>query len=174
MEKIKGWEEVKASGEFERLPNGAYQCTIISVEDVASSQYLKIEFDICDGQYLQFASEAYKSLGFWILTAIRSYKPGYEAMFKGFTNAVEKSNEGYEWDWNESSLEGRDFGAVIVTEHYLKNTGDEGLRYKVKNVFGLNDFEKYAAKTYEDAYTDDLKKSTASEAKAEATNPFKK
>lgn len=173
MEKINGWDEVKASDEFERLPNGAYQCTIINVEDVAGSQYLKINFDICDGEYLQFASTTYEAFGFWVLTAIRSYKPEYASMFKAFTNAVEKSNDDYTWDWNEDGLEGRDFGAVIVTEHYLKDNGDEGLRYKVKNVFGLNDFEKFAAKTYEDAYSKDLK-STTSEPKKEVADPFKK
>ena len=174
MQKINGWDEVKASGEFERLPNGAYQCTIITAEDIADKQYLKINFDICDGVYLQFASQAYSNLGFWILSTVRSYKGGCEGMFKQFTNAVEASNDGYKWDWNENSLEGCDFGAVIVTEQYLKDNGDEGLRYKVKNVFGLNDFDKYAAKTYEDAYSDDLKKPKTEATATKAENPFKK
>lgn len=173
MEKIKGWEEVKASGDFERLPNGAYLCTIINAEDVAEKQYLKIEYDICDGKFVGFASEAYKNLQFWILSTIRSYKDSALGMFKSFTNAIEKSNEDFKWDWDETKLEGQDIGFVIVTEHYLKDSGDEGLRYKVKSTFAAPDYEKYASKTYEDMYTDDLTKPTQA-AKSEASNPFAK
>lgn len=175
MQKIDNWDNVKASGDFERLPNGAYLCTIINVEDKADRQYLNIEYDICDGQYIQFATDAYKNLGFWILSTCRSYKSGCEEMFKAFTNAVEGSNDGYEWNWDESTLAGKDVGMVIVTEHYLKNTGDLGLRYKVKSVFPTSKYGKYADKVYEDAWTEEAKKFGKPTPEMEAvSNPFAK
>lgn len=173
MQKIENWNEVKASGDFERLPNGAYLCTIINAEDEPDKQYLNIEFDICDGEHIQFATEAYKNLGFWILKTVRSYKESCVNMFKTFTNAVEKSNDGYEWNWDESTLNGRDIGMVVVTEHYLKNTGELGLRYKVKSVFPTSEYAKYANKTYEDIWTDDAKKfGEPTKEMAAVSNPF--
>lgn len=176
MEAIKGWEEVKASGDYERLPNGAYICTIINAEDNKDGQYLNIEFDITAGdkEYLQFASNAYKNLSFWILSMVRSYKESAHGMLKRFVNDVEKSNDGYTWNWDESTLEGKDIGCVICTEHYWKNNGDEGLRYKVKNTFPIDEIDKYKDKKYEDMYAKDFdaKKNNDSFEQAETENPF--
>lgn len=176
MQEYKGWENVEAGSEFERLPNGAYICTILNAEDVADKQYLKIEFDItggCDKKYLEFSKKAYENVDFWMLSMIRSYKDTAISMFKGFTQAVEKSNDGYKWNWDESTLEGQDIGCVIVTEHYLKNTGDEGQRYKVKSVFDINELEKYQNKTYEDVYAKDLQEAKKEAEKKPAEDPFK-
>lgn len=177
MEAIKGWEEVKASGDFERLPNGAYLCTIISAEDNSQKQYLRIEFDItggCDKEYLEFAKKAYDNgLDFWMLQMYRSYTENAQGMFKGFIETIEKSNDGFKWDWDETKLDGQDFGAVICTEHYLKDNGDEGLRYKVKTLFSIDNFEKYQGKTYEDLYAKNLQEANKKAEKEAAEDPFK-
>lgn len=51
MKALNGYNEVKAStGEYARLPAGGYVCKITKVEDVAAKEYLRVSFDIYEGE----------------------------------------------------------------------------------------------------------------------------
>ena len=54
-------------------------------------------------------------------------------MFKSFIDSVEGSNEGYKWNWEERSLEGKRIGIVLGEEEYIKNDGSVGTRLKVRS-----------------------------------------
>lgn len=131
MKKIENYETVQASsGEFARPTAGGYICKIMDVEDVPMNEqgkgdYLRIEYDIAGGDFKGYYKEQFDRWGGnWIASFIRSYKEKAVGMFKHFTNCVEKSNAGYEWDWNEKGLIGKFIGLVLGEEEY-KNSNNE-------------------------------------------------
>ena len=57
MEKPAGYDEAQSFGEFETLPAGGYKCLIKKVvceKTQAGKEYLKIGFDIAEGEYKDF------------------------------------------------------------------------------------------------------------------------
>lgn len=44
--------------------------------------------------------------------------------FKGFITAVEESNPGYKWNWDEKTLKGKKIGIVFRMEEYSYNGYD--------------------------------------------------
>ena len=132
MKRIENYETVQASsGEFARPTAGGYICKIIDVEDVPLDQntnkgdYLRIEYDIADGEFKGYYKVQFdKWGGNWNASFIRSYKEKALGMLKHFTNCIEESNKGYEWDWNEKGLIGKVVGLVLGEEEY-KNSNNE-------------------------------------------------
>lgn len=129
-----------ASGEGTRLPAGGYVAVITAVEDIPlnpatnKGDYLKVEFDICEGEYIDYFQEMNKRLGWDNGNFIRSYKEGAMGMFKGFIEAVNKSNN-TAFDpangFNEHELIGKVVGIVMGEEEYRKNDGSIGTRLRV-------------------------------------------
>ena len=133
MKTINNWNEVKESGnsEFKRLPAGGYVCRITKVTDVPASEYLKIEYDVVEGEFKNWWADTEERAGFWGGRFVRSYKDSAAGFFKGFISAVEKSNPGFEWAWDENSLCGKLVGLVLNEEEYRKDNGDVGTRLNV-------------------------------------------
>ncbi len=135
MKPIKDFDKVQASGEFERLPAGGYVIRITSAADVVDDhgnlkEYLRIVYDIAEGPEAgryknETADNDYRH------SFIRSYKDKALGMFKAFTNALEESNPGYKWDWNEAALAGKVLGVVIGYEEYESNDGSVKERQRI-------------------------------------------
>lgn len=143
MKPINNFETVQAStGEFNRPKAGGYICVVTLADDCPLNQntgkgdYLKIEYDISDGEFKNYYTEQYERFGgnFWSASFIRSYKETALGMFKHFINCIEESNIGYKWNWDEKTLQGKFIGLVIGEEEYWKNDGTIGTRMYVKNV----------------------------------------
>ena len=132
MKPINNFDTVQAStGEFARPTAGGYICKIMDVTDVpvdvntGKGNYLKIEYDIADGDFKDYYNDQYaKWGGNWNASFIRSYKEKALGMFKHFTNCIEQSNAGYAWDWNESGLIGKVVGLVLGEEEYKNSMGE--------------------------------------------------
>jgi len=60
------------------------------------------------------------------------------ALFKGFTTAVENSNPGYQWNWDEKSLVGKKLCGVFGLEEYEKQDGTVGVATKLIQFRSLN------------------------------------
>ena len=155
MKPISNYENVQAStGDFAKPKAGGYICRIVDVEDVPydavkqSGDYLKIYYDIADGEFENYYSEAnVKFGGEWWAKFIRSYKEKALGMFKHFTNCIEASNIGYTWDWNEKALKGKIIGLVIGEEEYEKKDGGIGVKTYVKDVKTVDDIKQGNYKT---------------------------
>ena len=135
MKPISGWESVEAQGneEFKRLVPGGYVCRITNVTDNPEKNYLYIEFDVAEGEYMGYGSNCMERNGFTPLRMYRSYTDKAAGMFKGFTQDVEASNAPhYKWDWNEKSLIGRLVGVVLGEEEYKKQDGSIGTRWNAR------------------------------------------
>ena len=135
MKPINGWNEIEAQGndEYKRLVPGGYVCRITKVEDNQDKSYLYIEFDIAEGEFMNYGQSCLERNGFTPLRMYRSYTEKAAGMFKGFIQDVEASNSPhYHWDWKEHSLVGRVIGVVLGEEEYRKTNGEVGTRFNVR------------------------------------------
>lgn len=57
---------------------------------------------------------------------------GTNGFFKGFIGAVEESNPGYKWNWDERSVSGKMCGMVFGEEEYRKQDGSIGTSVKAQ------------------------------------------
>ena len=134
MKRLDSFESTNAYGDYETLEAGGYKCIIKKVECNTSTngkEFLKISFDITEGKHKDFYKNKYLSdqrpdkkwSGIWVL-----FTEGYEAgstnsKFKGLITSVEKSNEGYKFDWNEKTLENKKVGIVMREEEFKAMDG---------------------------------------------------
>lgn len=127
MKRIEGFEELKkettetsGTGSIQ-LPVGPQVCKIINVIDVPEREYLKVEFDVVEGEYTGFMGDAAGRIGDWPSQGrtYRSYKSSAYQYFTAFIIAIEKSNSGFAWQWNEKDLIGKKFVANFGEEEYV-------------------------------------------------------
>lgn len=129
MRKINNWEEIRDFSEVSSLPVGPQPCRITEVTDVSEKSYLKVEFDIVSGPFKGFYQAIQERSGNWAGVLNRSYKDNALGFFKAFITAVEKSNPGYSWDWNEKSLVGK---FVIVNYREEEEIYNDEIRTRVR------------------------------------------
>lgn len=123
MKQIKDFDNVQPAGSFERPAADGYVCIIRHVEDHPDKEFLHIEFDIAEGKFKGYAAETAERAGFWPLRCNRFYGQKGVSFFKAFIEAVEATNKGYRWDWNEQSLVGKGVGIVFREEEYVARDG---------------------------------------------------
>lgn len=124
MKPIEGYDLVNEAGEFKKLPAGIYGVRITSVTDVPENQYLRITCDITKGEYANYFKTLVDSGLSDTSSSIRSYKQNAVPFFKAFITAVEKTNPGYHWDWDEKKLVGKNVIAVFGEEEYVDKNGE--------------------------------------------------
>lgn len=120
MKQINNFETIKETSTG--IAPGAYICKIVDVEDLTEKQYLKIFFDIADGDFKDYYSILEQRSHNWYGVIYRSYKDSALPYFKSFITAVEKSNPQFTWRWDEKELKGKYIVVVLGEEEY----DDEG------------------------------------------------
>ena len=144
MKPFNNWESVKAPSVRESLPEGGYICVIKNAEvrqTVTGSEMLAISFDIAEGEYKGFYLNDYRAQQredkYWA-GVIRYFLPkedGSEkddftkSRFKAFINAIEDSNPGYHWDWDETGLKNNKIGMITRNEEWEYN-GNSGFKVR--------------------------------------------
>ena len=155
MKKFNNWENVKAASEFVPLPAGGY---IVELKNAKVKEYknqngdaferFEIAIDIAEGEFKDYyandfcnqTNEDKKWKG-----VLRLYMPkedGSEqdewtkSRFKSFIEAVEDSNPGFHWDWDESKLRGKKIGCLFRLEEWEYNgkTGKKAQPFKAVSV----------------------------------------
>lgn len=124
MKKLDNWEMIDEAGEFKRLPAGIYGVRITNVVDVPEKEYLEVYCDITKGEYANYFKNLVDAGLKDNSKSIRSYKTNALPFFKAFITAVEKTNSGYKWDWDEKKLIGKNVIAVFGEEEYLDKEGN--------------------------------------------------
>lgn len=119
-------EEVKdASLSVEAKP---YIAIIRYVTDNFEKEYLNIYFDLLTKNELNqaFSKEAGNNLQVWNRKGkyAITYKEQWERLFGAFITAIERSNQGYKWDWNPQSLVGKKMVVVYREEEFLTKTNE--------------------------------------------------
>lgn len=169
MKKINNWENVQEPTKFHRLAPGGYICAIKDVKDIPEKEYLEIYFDIVKGDEKGYFQKQYdndtRENKRWPNTGTlrRSYKEGSESFFKQFITSIEKSNPKFTWNWDESKLKNKYFGAVIGEEEYLTQRGKKGVRNNVVFVHSTEaiengDFEVPELKVLENTKSSSISK----------------
>lgn len=139
---IKGnWRNVEPihEGGRKRLPAGGYVARIKSVENVPAREYLKIEFDVTEGDFAGYYADLYERAHFWGGSFIRSYKASAAGFFRGFLDDISASNNGVDLvkengEIDERQLIGKALGVILGAEEYEGNDGTIKTRLKVRAV----------------------------------------
>ena len=131
MKRPQNWDDVKpVEGGFQRLTAGGHVCEIVEVKATKSrsgKDMLVIAFDIkggeFDGYFMNMFSRIVSYNGgkaTWPNDGLYRQLTDSESLgrFKAMLMNIEKSNDGYKWDWNEQSLKGKIFGGLFREEEY--------------------------------------------------------
>ena len=136
---------VQEAGEFKRPAPGAYICGIYDVEDVANKEYLKITYDIIEGEFKGYYKEMRENNPDWTWAGayVKSYKEAALPMFKRFCTAVSRSNGKYVFDGgkansDEKTLKGKKIGLLLGEEEYEGNDGTIKTRLYVVREFSID------------------------------------
>ncbi len=135
IRKFSGYETTKAytPHETKRFPAGGYEAKILNAEVVRNkngSESLAVSIDVTAGEFKDFFKTDYSSNPFdnkkWRGVA-RFFLPKDDgskddertkSSFKAMTEAVEKSNQNYQWNWDEQSLKGLKVGILVRDREY--------------------------------------------------------
>lgn len=135
---MKKYNDVKAekpSGGRETLPAGGYVCQILSarVESGDWGDTLVVAHDVCEGDYNGIFKRDYdnntmenkKWRGTFRLKLPKddgSEQDGWKKRSLGnFIWAVEQSNPGYSWSWDEKTLKGKKVGLLYRNKEWEYN-----------------------------------------------------
>lgn len=141
IKKFKDYDSIQVFEGGASIEPGGYELQIINtkVEKFDNCEILKVAFDIINNEkYAGFYSTQFKAakatnkdakwkgiFDVFIPKDDGSEKDDYtKKSFKRFITSVERSNEGYVWDWNELSLKGKMFGGVFGREEFETKEGD--------------------------------------------------
>lgn len=150
MNKTRGWETTQAQmdGQFEQLTPGGHIVKILHAEVGKSKnekEMLILSLDIAEGGefdgIFRRAFDIRKRSGdgrtlpkwpnggmFYQLTTDRDGNTN--PRFKGLIKAIEESNMGYAWNWDERTLHGKLCGMIFREEEYPKSDGTIGTTVK--------------------------------------------
>ena len=121
------YDKTQSYQDREELPVGAYIMKIMGAEvkENKVGQYVQISMDVAEGQYKDFFANDYRSQDrdkkVWhcnyLLNVPKddgSEKDGWtKRRFKTFTEALEASNNGYHFDWDEKKFKGLSIGGLF-------------------------------------------------------------
>lgn len=135
MKKFTGFEAKKSGGAREILPAGGYVAKILNAEEVSYDwgNVLLISFDILEGDYKDFFAADYKGQdredkkwrGTYRLRIPNddgSEQDGWtKRTFGNAIWAIEESNPGYNWNWDETTMKGKVVGVLFRNREWEMN-----------------------------------------------------
>lgn len=139
MQKFSGYEAKRSTSSKETLPAGGYVCQIqgARVEEYSWGSALILAIDVIEGEFAGIwkrdfdnnPNEDKKWRGTFRLNIPKDDGSEQDAWTKrSFNNAmwaVEQSNPGFTWDWDEKKLKGKKIGVIYRNREweYNGNTG---------------------------------------------------
>ena len=120
MKKIDDWDNVEEPSAFVGLEPGPQVCVITAATDYPDKEYILIQYDILEGPFKGYYADLFKRLGgHWGGNMYASYKEKAIPFFKAKMTAIEKSNKGYKWDFDEKKLVGKIVVVNFREEEYI-------------------------------------------------------
>ena len=123
---------------YEAPTAGAYIVGITEIENHDSESYLGVKADILEGPYKGFYTRWRDEHPDWRdpLTFRKYYTAKAVPFFRGFCNAVSRSNGNFTFDGDkinhdERTLVGKRFGVVLRAVEYYTNSGDLRTRLEI-------------------------------------------
>lgn len=138
MKKFEKFEtaQIKTGSVFSPLPKDAYVIKIVGAKEEnnknSEGTHIKVAFDIAEGEYKDFYQKQFDAQanedkhwpydGVYNLSAPDDNSPQWMIdNFGTFVAALEDSNAGYHWDWNEGKWKGLVIGALFRNEQSESN-----------------------------------------------------
>ena len=153
------WDNVQAFSDRQKLPVGAYVCEIKQavVQENKYGNQLCVLFDISAGEWGGYYGDDFNRnqredkkwkgvLRLWLPKEDGSDKDEWtKSILKGFIAAVEESNRGYTWNWDERTLAKKEIGILFRNEEW---------EYEGKTGWATRPFRAISVDSVEDgAYT---------------------
>lgn len=120
------------------LPAGGYVAQIQNarVENYSWGNMLVVAYDVYEGEYKDHFRKQFdentdpnrKWKGTFRLTIPNEnskYFSSEKRTFNNFIFALEESNSGYHFDWDEKHLKGKFFGALVRNKEFLSDKGEK-------------------------------------------------
>jgi len=127
ISKPNNWAELKeAGGDFPKLVPGGYVIVIKKVTDFPedNNQFIEIEYDVAEGELKHIALDSYERFGSWNFKFRVYYRQKSLGFFKHFISSVEKTNNGFTFDFsNVNCLVNKGLGIVVGVRQYYGNDG---------------------------------------------------
>ena len=182
---IKGFndfDKVQGYQDKQQLPVGGYVMRIMGAEVKNNSvgQYVQIGMDVAEGQFKDFFADDYRSQDgsqrrVWHCNYLLSVpaddgseRDGWaKRKFKTFTDALEASNDGYHFDWDEKKFKGLMIGGLFNLREWEK----DGRRGKSSNLAQVCSVEKIRTGKYKLPKDQLLSGSSAAEVTTSNTVP---
>ena len=156
MKAFKDYEKTETFKDYPKLPVDAYVCVIKAAEEKTcsnGSDILEISFDIAEGDYKDFYANDYRNnsnidkkwkgkISLFVPIDDGSEKDDYtKKRFKTAITAIENSNDGYHWDWNEKALKGKKLGILYRNEEWEWNgkTGWKAAPFRIIDIDAVYD-----------------------------------
>lgn len=110
------------------LPAGAYVCRVTEAEDNEAREYVRLTFDVAEGERAGFFSDDYGKSHPWGHSVCLSYKESALPMTKGRLQTIADANPGFDpfAAWQAARLDmfrGRTLGVTFREEEWR---GDDG------------------------------------------------
>lgn len=150
MQPINGWNEIDEAGSFEKIELGGHICVIVDAHNEqtrSGNEMMVISFDFAlddkqPGYFRNLLDQDRKRdpKAKWRESGRIRQGFGTEKsnpFFKRLINRIVESNPGYQWDWNELGLKGKQFGGVFGREEYENDKGEVKQAIKCMSVQNL-------------------------------------
>lgn len=159
IKRFNDYNETQAYTDFQQLPKDGYVLRIMGAEVCENNkgQYIKISCDIAEGEYKDFYANEYKNQQQedkkWHCNYLLSVpnddgseQDGWtKRRFKTVIEALEDSNPGYHFDWDEKKFKGKLVGGLFNEREYEAN--DRTIK-RTTNLAQMCAVEKIRSKTF--------------------------
>ena len=115
----------------ETLPAGGYVARIVDATVISYDwgDVLKVDFDICEGEYKDFFGTDYRNntnddkkwRGVYRINIPCESNQYFDSQRKSFNNfiaCVEETNNGFHWAWEEKALKGKGIGVLFRNKEF--------------------------------------------------------
>lgn len=130
LNKPAGYDTAQAASEFKVIEPGNYAAVICKVSEGVTpngSQYIEFWIDIIDGEFTRYYEKDYKSQTVgekkWRGTVRFFTSERALPMLKAAITAIEESNPGYKFDWDDTTVKGKKVGVSIRREQFEATDG---------------------------------------------------
>lgn len=138
IKRFNDYDKTQSYSDYQQLPKGGYVLIIRDTEICENSrgQYVKIRCDIAEGEFAGFYDNEYRNQQSedkkWHCNYLLNVpaddgteQDGWtKRRFKTVIEALEESNSGYHFDWDEKKFKGKLIGGLFNEREYLANNGD--------------------------------------------------
>lgn len=133
-------DNTKEYGDFQMLPRGGYVCVVKGAKVETrpdNTQVIILAVDIAEGEYAgYYQRDLDRQTGdktwhcrYWLNVPEDNgteHDEWDKRKFKTFTTALEKSNEGYKFDWDERKFVGKLVGGLFNYREFETSSGTVG------------------------------------------------